>query len=131
MRLRLTPLAAQDVAEARDRYAELSPALGARSKLRSTAPSPASSRIRPPIRRCTVGRAALASMAAADGWQTLRACSLLLSLADFPDMGRKVPEAGSADLREIIICRRHRERIEVLTVEHGSRDLARLLGRER
>ena len=30
MRLRLTPPAAQDVAAARDRYAEVSPALGAR-----------------------------------------------------------------------------------------------------
>ena len=30
MRLRLTPLAAHDVAEVRERYAEVSPALGAR-----------------------------------------------------------------------------------------------------
>jgi plasmid stabilization system protein ParE len=58
-------------------------------------------------------------------------------LTDFPEMGRKVPEAGSAELRELlvyryrIIYRRLGERIEVLTIVHGSRDLARLLGRER
>jgi plasmid stabilization system protein ParE len=52
-------------------------------------------------------------------------------LRDFPDIGRKVPEADKNDVRELIfqgyriIYRHEPDRIRVLTVVHGSRDLAR------
>jgi addiction module RelE/StbE family toxin len=53
-------------------------------------------------------------------------------LRDFPELGRQVPETDKSDVRELIfqgyrIIYRHRsgsERIQVLTVVHGSRDLA-------
>jgi toxin ParE1/3/4 len=52
----------------------------------------------------------------------------------FPDLGRRVPEAPAEepDLREIlfqtyrILYRREEERILIVTVLHGSRDLAGL-----
>lgn len=57
-------------------------------------------------------------------------------LADLPNMGRRVPEAAEpTDLRELIvydyriIYRPAAERVEILTVVHGSRDVARLLAR--
>jgi len=52
-------------------------------------------------------------------------------LRDFPELGRKVPEADKNDVRELIfqgyrIIYRHKSnRIQILTVVHGSRDLAR------
>jgi toxin ParE1/3/4 len=51
-------------------------------------------------------------------------------LEDLPRMGRRVPEAKSPDLRELIvdsyrlIYRLRRERVDVLAVVHGSRDFA-------
>lgn len=53
------------------------------------------------------------------------------SIADFPKKGRKVPEADDAHIREMIfqgyriIYRIQTERIEMLAVVHGSRDLIR------
>ncbi len=51
-------------------------------------------------------------------------------LLDYPQMGRLVPEAGRDDVRELIfqgyriIYRTKPNRVQVLTVIHGSRDLA-------
>ncbi len=53
-------------------------------------------------------------------------------LKDFPQIGRMVPEAGREDVRELvfqgyrIIYRPLTDRIQILTVVHGSRDLTRL-----
>ena len=53
-------------------------------------------------------------------------------LLQFPRLGRVVPEADDQNIRELIyqsyriIYRIARERIEILTVVHGSRDLTRL-----
>jgi len=50
-------------------------------------------------------------------------------LQDFPGVGRKVPEADREDVREIIfqayriIYRVRAERVEILAVVHGGRDL--------
>ncbi len=50
-------------------------------------------------------------------------------LADHPKMGREVPEADHEDIREVIvqgyrlIYRTIPDRIQILTVIHGSRDL--------
>jgi addiction module RelE/StbE family toxin len=51
-------------------------------------------------------------------------------LVDLPRMGRRVPEAKATDLRELIvdsyrlIYRLRSERVDILAVVHGSRDLA-------
>ncbi len=48
---------------------------------------------------------------------------------DFPESGRRVPEASALDIRELIefpyriIYRVHHETIEVLAVIHGRQDL--------
>ncbi|HEY0557402.1 MAG TPA: type II toxin-antitoxin system RelE/ParE family toxin [Thermoanaerobaculia bacterium] len=54
-------------------------------------------------------------------------------LETFPEMGRRVPEAlESEDLREVlfqsyrIIYRFRSERVQIITVLHGSRDLAQM-----
>ncbi len=50
-------------------------------------------------------------------------------LADFPKIGRKVPEANNPDVREIlfqnyrIIYRIHHDSIQIIAVIHGSRDI--------
>lgn len=50
-------------------------------------------------------------------------------LADFPLLGRMVPEANRADLREVlvrgyrVIYRVKPDLVEVLTVQHGARQL--------
>ena len=52
-------------------------------------------------------------------------------LETFPELGRRVPEAADRDVREIlfrayrIIYRITGERVEILSVLHGSRDLTR------
>lgn len=52
-------------------------------------------------------------------------------LRKLPEMGRRVPEADQPDVREIlfqsyrIIYRVRPERVQILTVFHGSRDLTR------
>ena len=52
------------------------------------------------------------------------------SLKKFPEMGRSVPEAGEENIREIlfynyrIIYRMEIERILILTIIHGARDLS-------
>jgi toxin ParE1/3/4 len=55
-------------------------------------------------------------------------------LESFPELGRRVPEAlESEDLREIlfqsyrIIYRFRSERAQIITVLHGSRDLAQMM----
>lgn len=53
-------------------------------------------------------------------------------LADFPNLGRRVPEADRDDIREIlfqtyrIIYRLRAERVQILAVAHGGRDLERV-----
>ena len=53
-------------------------------------------------------------------------------LKDFPQIGRMVPEASRNDVRELIfqgyriIYRSLSDRIQILTVVHGSRDLTRM-----
>lgn len=53
-------------------------------------------------------------------------------LTDFPKRGRHVPEAERSDVRELlyneyrIIYRIKPEKVDILTVLHGSRDLKRL-----
>ena len=53
-------------------------------------------------------------------------------LTDFPEQGRHVPEAERSDVRELlyneyrIIYRIKPEKVDILTVLHGSRDLKRL-----
>ncbi len=53
------------------------------------------------------------------------------SLADFPERGRNVPESDEENIRELvfynyrIMYRVGKERILVLTVIHGARDLTR------
>lgn len=53
-------------------------------------------------------------------------------LQEFPQLGRKVPESDDPKIREIlfqtyrIIYRITSERIQILTVVHGSRDLTRI-----
>jgi len=53
------------------------------------------------------------------------------NLAEFPEMGRSVPEADQENIRELvfhnyrIMYRVEKERILILTVIHGARDLAR------
>lgn len=53
-------------------------------------------------------------------------------LGDFPAIGRAVPEAGRSDIRELahqryrIVYRMEPDRVAILAVIHGSRDLARL-----
>lgn len=53
-------------------------------------------------------------------------------LADFPNLGRRVPEADRDDIREIffqayrIIYRLMADRVQILAVMHGSRDLERV-----
>jgi len=50
-------------------------------------------------------------------------------IRDFPSLGRKIPEAHREDIREIIfqayriIYRIRADRVEILTVVHGGRDL--------
>jgi len=57
------------------------------------------------------------------------AAEILLS---FPDLGRKVPEVGREEIRELIfqayriIYRRRPDRVQVLAVVHGSRNLRRI-----
>lgn len=57
------------------------------------------------------------------------------SLDIFPERGRIVPEFGSPDIREIfirdyrLIYQVQASRVKILTLIHGSRDLARLLGK--
>ena len=52
-------------------------------------------------------------------------------LQNFPSLGRKVPEADREDIREIIfqayriIYRSRADRVEILAVVHGGRDLDR------
>ncbi len=52
------------------------------------------------------------------------------ALTDHPQLGRKVPEANRDDIRELIfqnyriIYRIKPERLHIVTVVHGSRDLA-------
>lgn len=55
-------------------------------------------------------------------------------LESFPEMGRKVPESHEGEgIREIlfrnyrVIYRLRSERIQIITVLHGSRDLAQIL----
>lgn len=51
-------------------------------------------------------------------------------LESYPELGRKVPETDSPDIRELvfqgyrIIYRLTSQRIDILTVLHGSRDLS-------
>ncbi len=53
-------------------------------------------------------------------------------LKDFPRIGRMVPEAGRNDVRELIfqgyriMYRSLSDRVQILTVVHGSRDLTRM-----
>ena len=53
-------------------------------------------------------------------------------LESFPELGRVIPEVGVSKIREIlfgnyrIIYRVRKNRIQILTVIHGSRDLSRL-----
>ena len=56
-------------------------------------------------------------------------------LAELPEMGRRVPESASRELRELIV-ERYRiiyriagDQLQILTVIHGSRDVAQLLDR--
>ena len=57
------------------------------------------------------------------------------SLDKFSLRGRVVPEYGNSDIREIfiwdyrLIYQVHRSRVIILTLIHGSRDLARLIAR--
>jgi addiction module RelE/StbE family toxin len=50
-------------------------------------------------------------------------------LAAYPELGRRVPEAGRNDIRELvyqgyrIIYRVSQTKVDILTVLHGSRDL--------
>ena len=61
---------------------------------------------------------------------TERIIGAVEKLEDFPDIGRTVPEAKRNDVRELvfrsyrIIYLIEQERIRILTVVHGSRDLA-------
>jgi toxin ParE1/3/4 len=55
-------------------------------------------------------------------------------LGSFPEMGRRVPEAHDAeDLREIlfqsyrVLYRYRSERVQIITVLHGARDLAQMM----
>ena len=59
------------------------------------------------------------------------------TLADFPEMGRQVPEFHEADLREII-CRSYRiiyrlqrshEKVEIVRFWHGARGFPHIPGR--
>ncbi len=53
-------------------------------------------------------------------------------LKDFPQIGRMVPEASRNDVRELIfqgyriVYRSLSDRVQILTVVHGSRDLTRM-----
>jgi toxin ParE1/3/4 len=53
-------------------------------------------------------------------------------LVDFPNLGRRVPEADRDDIREIffqayrIIYRLMADRVQILAVVHGGRDLERI-----
>lgn len=57
--------------------------------------------------------------------------STVEKLSDFPQMGRVVPEAQNETIRELlhqsyrIIYRAKEDHVDILTVLHGSRDLAR------
>ena len=61
-----------------------------------------------------------------------RIVSTVERLKDFPQIGRMVPEAGREDVRELvfqgyrIIYRPLVDRIQILIVVHGSRDLTRM-----
>jgi addiction module RelE/StbE family toxin len=62
---------------------------------------------------------------------TERIIASVEKLADFPKIGRRVPEAeGREDVRELIyqgyriIYLTHPERVFIVTIVHGSRDLA-------
>ena len=52
-------------------------------------------------------------------------------IPEFPEKGRKVPESDDENIREMIfqgyriIYRLHPEKVEILAVVHGSRDLSR------
>ena len=53
-------------------------------------------------------------------------------LQEFPDLEREVPEVGRPEIRELvfqgyrIIYRRLADRLQILVVVHGSRDLRRI-----
>ena len=52
------------------------------------------------------------------------------NLVDLPDIGRKVPEAYSSNIRELIfqkyriVYRIHQDTVQIIAVVHGSRDLS-------
>jgi plasmid stabilization system protein ParE len=56
-------------------------------------------------------------------------------LRDFPEIGREVPEFPEAEVRELvfqgyrIVYRLRGDRVQILTVVHGSRDLTRFRAR--
>ena len=66
------------------------------------------------------------------GLFTQRLIEIAESLQDLPERGRLVPEAGNADMRELlfqhyrIIYRLRAEIIEILAIVHGARDLSLL-----